>query len=685
MILCSILMITTHLQMTDSSWIGDECCNFAIEDSCRQSCNKIRSIDGITENCSIHLEDEFWDCIFRHKTRNRCCRRDNNLSKDCMSKCDEAFQSPSGPTLHAINNLEKLCSDKMASCIKSYRKKVKSTQSNFCCQKATDENCRLSCLEIYQDESDAGEIAIKLTKACGSPILYKPFWACLMTGENDKVETPKSPFVAQLQCCSKATSKNCRSECLELYPSVNPDHERWKVFEDVCRNSPDEYELRHCLAEIQAPCKVGCSGLKFCSNFNNRPFSLFRSCSLENDEKAKNLYETWKTKGDIRIPSFLNIPFLPIDTCESDKWKAIACTIHIQPCSSYTGEFNICNSDCLHLMDKCVDQERLGKKINIHDVCNRLTSNYESSTCIHLSTYTKPAETIVAEALYSAPCNATSCRKNEVCLINRNQCAENGNCSKHQCVPGCPLSSGSSMIVPHGHIIRVPQSTQDNCYQLAVCDANNSEFPKTHLFQSTVCEKSYRKSCKVNGKIKLHLDLFNIGCNFCVCFNGKPICTKKVCGSSSMCDCSTLQCEENEELCDLECLAWCETKFGSDITCDHNPCKHYEKCVSTPRVCLTYPGGHCQQYECIPRHKKCKKLLKNAILQHEGNLFENPIHRYKKYENIISSSIFFSNMMILKTPHQVCDINNDRYEDICTWVDHSKFAYSKKCNVNDQS
>ena len=50
--------------------------------------------------------------------------------------------------------------------------------------------------------------------------------------------------------------------------------------------------------------------------------------------------------------------------------------------------------------------------------------------------YSEPAETIVAEALYSAPCNATSCRKNEVCLINRNQCAENGNCSKHQCVPG---------------------------------------------------------------------------------------------------------------------------------------------------------------------------------------------------------------------------------------------------------
>ena len=32
----------------------------------------------------------------------------------------------------------------------------------------------------------------------------------------------------------------------------------------------------------------------------------------------------------------------PVDSCETEKWKAIACIINIKPCSSYLGEFNIC-------------------------------------------------------------------------------------------------------------------------------------------------------------------------------------------------------------------------------------------------------------------------------------------------------------------------------------------------------
>ena len=40
----------------------------------------------------------------------------------------------------------------------------------------------------------------------------------------------------------------------------------------------------------------------------------------------------------------------------------------------------------------------------------------------------------------------------------------------------------------------------------------------------------------------------------------------------------------------------------------------------------------CKQYECVPRYPRCTKLLKNAMLLHEGKSFKNPHHRYNAYE-----------------------------------------------------
>jgi len=189
----------------------------------------------------------------------------------------------------------------------------------------------------------------------------------------------------------------------------------------------------------------------------------------------------------------------------------------------------------------------------------------------------------------------------------------------------------------------------------------------------------------VDGMIKLHVETFEIGCNFCSCYNGNIICTKRKCRPQdiSACDCSTATSCGEDEGC-FDCAQWCLAKEkASMLTCDSNPCQRLERCVRTPRVCLTYDSnGRCPQYECMPRHKRCKKLMKNAILQHEGSFFRNPLHRYKKYENIMSSSFFFSNLQVVKPSHSVCDVTGKTHQDICALVDqksHHVFSHRGSC------
>lgn len=41
------------------------------------------------------------------------------------------------------------------------------------------------------------------------------------------------------------------------------------------------------------PCKLGCNDLEFCTNFNNRPTSLFRSCNGQADNVARKEFQNW--------------------------------------------------------------------------------------------------------------------------------------------------------------------------------------------------------------------------------------------------------------------------------------------------------------------------------------------------------------------------------------------------------
>merc|ERR1719427_329777 len=515
------------------------------------------------------------------------------------------------------------------------------------------------------------------------------------------------------QCCYKAWSPNCKEECLKLYPAIQPSHFRWEVFEQSCMQQQQEYEMKHCFAETSEPCTVGCSNLDFCTNFNNRHSSLFRSCNKRADNEARRMFEDWKRSKKIKIPGFENINLQPVGECETEKWKAIACIVNIKPCSSFLGEFQICKQDCLDMLSSCSLEETDYRKSN--SVCDKIINSgysHKKTTCIKLSSYTVPApeheESVVrkssslAVALmspgnypYTKPCDddsAIKCGENEMCLV----IPEADNIySARTCIPGCSINGRVS--IPHGHVITIPSNNGEtlsnggNCREVAVCDAHHkSTNHKLRPLKINYCVDDYRKECITDGRVIMHLQTFESNCNFCACFNGKVFCTKsKKCKNSVQtgtikCDCSkTPPCGENNLEC-YDCKQWCESASRAHpVTCEYNPCKRNEKCTPTKRVCLvSSPLNKCPQYECISKHRKCKKLLKNAVLQHEGSFFDNYNMKYNKYERILSSSLFFSNMHIATKPSaNVCDENSINYKDICSLAENSNslFSYHGKC------
>ncbi|XP_013142163.1 PREDICTED: reversion-inducing cysteine-rich protein with Kazal motifs-like, partial [Papilio polytes] len=86
-------------------------------------------------------------------------------------------------------------------------------------------------------------------------------------------------------------------------------------------------KLIECIEEVEAPCSLGCAGLTYCSQLNNRPTTLFRACSAQADLNAHVAVAERKDKGSVLI-SGLNLPLKNSSQCPTDLWKSVACTLH---------------------------------------------------------------------------------------------------------------------------------------------------------------------------------------------------------------------------------------------------------------------------------------------------------------------------------------------------------------------
>lgn len=111
---------------------------------------------------------------------------------------------------------------------------------------------------------------------------------------------------AKWHCCqSTSNSSQCRNLCSKIY--IKEWSTMHKEFNTKCLTKVSEGSLRSCLEEVEEPCELGCDGLSFCTNFNNRPTELFRSCNIQADEAARNDVLQWQKQKELAL-SGLTLP-----------------------------------------------------------------------------------------------------------------------------------------------------------------------------------------------------------------------------------------------------------------------------------------------------------------------------------------------------------------------------------------
>ena len=52
---------------------------------------------------------------------------------------------------------------------------------------------------------------------------------------------------------------------------------------------------------VESPCHPGCTGLRYCSNLNERPTEMFRACNSLADDAARRTVQLWQS-GTISVP-----------------------------------------------------------------------------------------------------------------------------------------------------------------------------------------------------------------------------------------------------------------------------------------------------------------------------------------------------------------------------------------------
>ena len=142
-----------------------------------------------------------------------------------------------------------------------------------CCDKAKNLECLETCRKILDTASSEKEILDLLEVKCSPVKPQLPIWSCLLEHIPSKLN--RLPLDAsKLLCCAKAATSNCENLCRNAY--FTDWKLSWTLLETDCLSSNRENELKLCLEDANGLCKFGCSGLSFCSTFNDRFSTSFR-------------------------------------------------------------------------------------------------------------------------------------------------------------------------------------------------------------------------------------------------------------------------------------------------------------------------------------------------------------------------------------------------------------------------
>lgn len=677
------------------------CCEYAIENECRKACLRSNSNDLLNSYCTTAIETDLFRCLERNRQNKRCCGMHSNMTSSCNDVCSRLFRAEHVRSKKILEDIKLNCPSNTFRCAKNYSMSLRtySDDGMVCCDSSKSESCKLQCKRIMRQPLTDEEKIDEIIKTCGEPVPRKPLWKCLLS-KNGELSRPVPPRVGpESQCCSKAISPNCKQLCKNLYTKPWGTSQNWVHFHQSCEYNQDESPLHTCLQELRQPCKIGCSGLQFCSNMNHRPTESFHSCNAVADSTASTLIRNWKN-GAIRL-QFAEIPVLDIDSCQPEKWKAVACILEVKPCGAKRGDTTICRNDCVSLLRECADQSRFERGLNIEWICDKFSPGHLQKDCISLDKYTVKGSNSPSGVI-TQPCLPNPCGENEVCVINRRKCQDERKCHPYECLPACPVGDVGNFLIHVGQRAKIQDFERgEGCYRACACTSSG----KLEYCTSLPCLDE-PKTCEVAGQIKLHGRNFKIDCNFCSCYNGEIICTKRQCLSDQesesrvskalSCNCGShilSVCASNGRTYPNICLAKCmgysekEIEFGpctAKDPCRARPCKRNERCIRANRVCLTSSSFGCPQYECVAKYSRCvnRRTVRETYAGDGNHYVDNQMLRSASSRRR-SSSLLFGYDVISNNYDPVCDVNGVEHDNICRLRkkhrNSAQLAYRGKC------
>lgn len=494
-----------------------------------------------------------------------------------------------------------------------------SSNSNLCCQHGASDQCRELCHESLNGQNLTENEMLKiLEKKCGEVNPSTSFWACLMNEESHLMDQERhddkvrmSIDGAKLHCCEKAIATTCRRHCFNSFNNGAQTELSHSIFRN-CLNDNSEIELKRCLDEVDFPAELGCDGLSFCSNFNNRPKQLFRNCNAAADLAAHQEFKFWRQNSVFNLKG-INIPIQNISTCLPDIWHTIACIVHLQPTTEDQHINSICWNDCFDILSKCLDWKLMNSSEVPSSICRKITQNVYSpcisiQNFVNASTNLKPSDNLKNEFFDKK----LSCRDN-ICSSSSEFCEINRNTLKPKCTKGCPIGEGSNILVNIGEYVRVPSTVNKGCYKVCQC-GDDGKMDNCHLMPCVA-----HKECRLGNQTIAHGASITVECNICSCFSEELTCTKKQCQILDMkelkfttlpCNCPPHYvpvCVKNGKTYPSICLAKCvgasdaDIEFGSCETksnCDLNVCPEETVCFQRKNLCLSSSSKKCPQHEC---------------------------------------------------------------------------------------
>uniref|UniRef100_A0A8C5ME93 Reversion-inducing cysteine-rich protein with Kazal motifs n=1 Tax=Leptobrachium leishanense TaxID=445787 RepID=A0A8C5ME93_9ANUR len=682
------------------AWVGLGCCELAIAVECRRACRQASSTSDISKVCRKQSEAALLSCVNRNEMGSICCSYAGRHT-NCRDYCQAIFRTDSSPAPSQIKTVENYCasiSPTLVQCVNNYTQSYpmrNASDSLYCCDRAEDHSCQAACKRILMSKKTETEIVDSLIEGCKTmPLPQDPLWQCFLESSRSAypgvtVAPPPSTGLdgAKLHCCSKANSSICRDLCTRLYSTSWGNIHSWQEFDTICEYNPLEESMLTCLADVREPCQLGCRNLTYCTNFNNRPTELFRSCNAQSDMGALNDMKLWE-KGSINM-KIMNISVLDIRKCHPEMWKAIACSLQIKPCHSKSRGSVICKTDCVEILKKCGDHSKFQKGQTAESICERLSSTDEPEDCIPLYIYLRssPLDNAVEEVTH--PCNPNPCPAYQLCEVNRKGCPPGEPCLPYFCTQGCKLGEASDFLVHQGALIQVP-SGDVGCYKICTC--GHSGILENCMEIQCV---DLQKSCVIDGQRKNHGTSFKVDCNICSCVGGTLRCSKRQCHNELSsdrdrpiftglpCNCDNQfvpVCGQNGRTYASACVARCvglqdhQFEYGqcSSNPCNSNLCPRSQRCVVKRQVCLTsFEKFGCPQYECISRQLKCD-YSQDPVCDTDNVEHGNICTLYQRGKQL---SYKGSCQHFCKSVEPVCGQNGETYSSVCS-------AYSDRVAVD---